>query len=287
MAKKYYCLVAGLPDILLGDKKVLFNSINLRNYLGEEVSEQDFRMIQALYLPFDHYNLISLLFQLKKEIDPRGVYTPMQLGVLEDKKQLDFLEDSDFPPYFIETAKAVLTSEEPISQIEAEKLLYTRYIQYVNGFSNAFLSEYLSFDINQKNVFAALNSRKYDLNIESELMGEGDVVEALQKSRSRDFGLSHELEYMEKLIQIFEEESLLDRELKIDRFKWEFIDEAAFFNYFTIEKVMSFVIKFLMVERWVALDEKEGRKMFQELLSELENRYEFPEEYKLRHGKKK
>ncbi|MGQ1784171.1 MULTISPECIES: DUF2764 family protein [unclassified Saccharicrinis] len=287
MAKNYYCLVAGLPDILLGDKKVLFTSITLREMLHEELAERDFSLVRALYLPFDHYNLIDLLFYQKKEFDPRGNYSTLELETLTDKKRLEALEDHEFPAYFVDFANKILYAEEPVKSADAEVILFRMYSDYLRQFSNTFLNEFLDFEINQKNIFTSLTGRKYDMEYEKELIGDGEVVEALVKSRSRDFGLANELEYVESLIQIYEDENILERELKIDRLKWNYLDESTFFNYFTVERVLAFVYKLLIVERWRALDEEEGRKMFQKLLSELESSYEFPEEYKLSHGKKK
>ncbi len=286
MAKNYYCLVAGLPDILLGDKKVLHTSIALREMLSEELTKQDFSMVQAIYLPFDHYNLIDLLYHQKKEFDPRGVFTIYELESLTDKRSLESLEGDIFPTYLVEFAKLVVAAEEPLERVNAEVILFKMYTEYLTTFSNSFLNEYMNFELNQRNIFTALNARKYGMDYEKELIGKGDVVDALVKSRSRDFGLANELEYIESLIQIYEEENILERELKIDRLKWDYLDEVTFFNYFTAERVMAFVYKLLMVERWIALDEEKGKKLFQQLVNELDNSYEFPEEYKLRHGKK-
>ncbi|SMO54136.1 Protein of unknown function [Saccharicrinis carchari] len=287
MAKNYYCLVAGLPDILLGDKKVPFTSIGLRDMLSEELAERDFSMVQALYLPFDHSNLINIYFEQNKEFDPRGNYSLNDLDPLINKKQLETLEGSNFPDYMIRFAELILFGDDEINSVDAEVKLYKMYAEYLHGFSNTFLQNYLQFELNQKNIFAALTGRKYEMNYEHELIGEGEVVEALIKSRSRDFGLANEIEYVESLVQIYEEENILQRELKIDRLKWEYLNESTFFNYFTIERVMAFVYKLFMIERWTELNEDEGKKMFQQLLSELKNSFEFPEEYKIRHGKKK
>ncbi|MDA3879783.1 MAG: DUF2764 family protein, partial [Prolixibacteraceae bacterium] len=69
MGINYYALVAGLPDILLEDKKVTFSSIELRNMLEEEVSSSDYDLVELLYMPFDHNNLLNLFFNTEKEFD--------------------------------------------------------------------------------------------------------------------------------------------------------------------------------------------------------------------------
>ncbi len=287
MGKKYYCLIAGLPDIVLGDKKVLFNSIILRESLLEELSSQDLEMANALYLPFDHYNLISLMYNQQKEFDPRGLFTLVDLEHLLDKKNIEDLSNSIYPQYVVQFVKEVLFAEEKIDSTQAEILLFKKYVVYLKSFSNQFLSEFVDYEVNVKNVFTALTGKKYGVAYEKELIGNTEITEALIKSRSRDFGLASELNQIETLVQTYEEESLLERELKIDQLKWEYLDDATFFHYFTIERVLSFIFKQFMVERWIALDEEEGQKMFRKLLSELESSYEFPEEYKLSHGKKK
>ncbi len=287
MAKKYYCLIAGLPDIILGDKKVLFNSVLLKETLQEELSQQDLEMAMALYLPFDHYNLISLLFHQQKEFDPRGVYSSFDLYHLTDKRSIEDFKNSDFPDYLVSSVKEILFADEKMSPVEAEMLLYRKYIDYLKSFSNPFLDEFIQYEVNVKNVFIALTGKKYGLDYETELIGKGDVVDALQKSRSRDFGLAAEIDHIELILQTFENENLLERELKIDQLKWEFLDEAIFFHYFTIERILGFIYKLFMVERWISLSEEDGMEMFRKLLGELESSYEFPEEFKLSHGKKK
>ncbi len=287
MANKYYCLIAGLPDILLGDKKTLYTSITLLEELKSELSPKDFLLAQALYYPYDHKNFLNLLYREGKEFDPRGVFTTLELEHLTDKRNIDSIEDVIYPSYLLSAVKEMMYAEEPMSKTQAEVFLTQKYYEYLKSFNNTFLNEYISYDVNQRNIFTALNGRKYQVDYQQELIGNDEVVEALTKSRSRDFGLSGELEYMESMVQLFEESSILDRELKIDQLKWNFMEEAIFFNYFTIERILAFIYKLFMVERWISLSEEEGKKLFQQLLSELESSYEFPEEFKLSHGKKK
>jgi ABC-type nitrate/sulfonate/bicarbonate transport system substrate-binding protein len=93
------------------------------------------------------------------------------------------------------------------------------------------------------------------------------------------------VEYIEDLLQIFEIENLKDRELKLDFHKWHFLENATFFNYFTIEKVLAFLQKLFIAERWIHLDPEKGREIFKKLFRELKSGFEFPEEYTLSYGK--
>lgn len=107
------------------------------------------------------------------------------------------------------------------------------------------------------------------------------MTQAIRKSNARDFGLNTELPFVDKLVQINENNSLLEREKAIDLLKWNYIDELNTFNYFSVEVILGFVIKLGMVERWLKLDKKTGEEMFHKLVRDLENSYEFPKEFNI------
>ncbi len=91
---------------------------------------------------------------------------------------------------------------------------------------------------------------------------------------------------MGQLIQIFEQGNLMERELRFDLYRWNMYEENTFFNYFSVEKLLLFVIKLQILERWNALDEKQGRELFEKLIADMQHSYEFPDDYKKNHGKK-
>jgi hypothetical protein len=67
--------------------------------------------------------------------------------------------------------------------------------------------------------------------------------------------------------------------MKFDLIKWKYLDENTFFHYFTIEKVIGYLIKLLLVDRWLKLDEEKGEQLFKKFISDLEKSYEFPKEF--------
>jgi hypothetical protein len=149
------------------------------------------------------------------------------------------------------------------------------------------MNEYVRNELNLRNVLTALNGRKYDMDVSVDIIGDGDIEHALKKSRARDFGLANDIDNLESIIHLHEIPNLLDRELKLDLMRWQSLDEATFFNYFSIEKVLAFIVKVFIVERWISLDEEKGKELFKRLITDLENSYEFPEEFILSHGTKK
>ncbi len=286
MAKNYYSLVAGLPDILLGEKKKGFSSKEFLNHLEDDLSANDYTLVKALYFPFDHTNYLNKKYGSPKPFDTRGVYVEEEVERLLSKRSLSTLDEADFPLYLIETAEE-LDRHTELNRSEAEVMLTQAYYDYLLDFNNDFLTSYVSFERNMKNVFIALNGRKYDIDVYHEFVtGSGVIVEALRKSKARDFGLAGEIDRLDDMLKLFDESNLQERGFKIDQLKWDYIEEISFFDYFTVEKILGFTYKLFMVERWMKLSAEEGRKLFERLLLDLDSKYEFPEEFNLGNGKK-
>ncbi|MFW6371457.1 MAG: DUF2764 family protein [Bacteroidota bacterium] len=285
--RKYYYLVAGLPDIIPDDKKLTFSSVQLRNYLQEHLHDSDFELVKLFYLPFDHENLLKLLYKEKFEWDERGNYSMNTIEQLADKKQYEVLDTDPFPSYLVQFMEYYHDDEEDFPKPEAINRLTQGWYNHLLSCGNEFVREFATYRMNMANIMLALNGRKHDLPFEDALIGEDEITLALKKSRSRDFGLSNEINDIENIIQIFEIDNILDRELRLDSHFWQFLDEATFFNYFTIERILAFVQKLFVAERWFRLDKEKGQQLFKQLLDELQSNFEFPEEFAITYGKRK
>ncbi len=287
MSKGYYYLVAGLPDLAPEEKKLSFTSAEFRDMMEDELAPKDFALLKLFYLPFDHENLLNLFFEEDKEWDSRGNFSKEEMEPLADRKLAYTAGLEAFPDYIAEFVLAMHDEDAPESKIEASRRLSADYYKHLKNQPNSFIKQLATYQQNTANVLTALNGRKHEIKYEQALIGNDEVTDALRKSRARDFGLRSEVEHIEDILQIFEMDNLTDRELKLDLNLWQFIEDATFFNYFTIEKVLAFVQKLFITERWIHLDPEKGREMFEKLFSELKSGFEFPEEYTLTYGKKR
>ena len=286
MSRNYYCLVAGLPDLIPDDKKLHFSSAGLRDYLAEELHPDDFEMVKLFYLPWDHDNLLSLLFKTGKDFDPRGNFPADQLEQLCDKKQFETIDTSLFPAYFIDFINFYHDEEEETTISACTSYLNEAWFSLLQNHSSAFLNQFARYKLSMGNILLALNGRKHNLPYDEGLMGNDEITHALRKSRSRDFGLSTEVTEIEEIIQIFETENILERELRLANHFWQYLDEITFFNYFTAERILAFVQKLFIAERWYHLNKEKGQEIFTRLLQELQSNFEFPEEFALTYGKR-
>jgi hypothetical protein len=104
-------------------------------------------------------------------------------------------------------------------------------------------------------------------------VGEGEVVEQLQRSSAADFGLRGEVAYVDAVITaVNDEQNLLEKEHKIDLVRWEQALELAGFDYFNINAILSYLARINIVARWSMLDPKRGREMLQRIMAELDGK---------------
>ena len=285
--RNYYCLVAGLPDIIPDDKKLHYSSVELRKYLKNELHPSDFELVKLFYLPWDNNNLLELLFSKEAEWDERGNYTKDFFEPFTDKKQLESLNFSLLPDYISDFIKSYHNSEEKISKSEAIKELTRGWYDLMLSSGNDFVIKVTEYKKRMGNIMLALNGRKHEIPYEDAIIGDDELARALKRSRARDFGISDENIDIENIIQMFEIENILDREMQFDNHFWKFLDENTFFNYFSIEKILAFLLKLFITERWFVLDKEKGQQIFNQFLEKLKTNFEFPEEFAITYGKRK
>jgi hypothetical protein len=100
-------------------------------------------------------------------------------------------------------------------------------------------------------------------------VGDTEISNQLRLSNSRNFELDESLDHLHALLRIAEETDLLQRELKTDLLKWEWLDEQIFVKVFNIESILTYMLKLQMMERWIQLDRATGNTTFRELVGEM------------------
>ncbi len=145
---------------------------------------------------------------------------------------------------------------------------------------NSLISEWFELNLNIGNILAAIYAKKYGIDITKVIVGSNKIAKIIKDNANiRDFGLSRELEYFDTIQRISEESDIYERERKADRFRWNWLEENTVFDYFNIEYIFAYLCKLQILERWVKLNAKEGERVFREIISNLKNQTNLPEEF--------
>lgn len=275
----YYYLVAGLPDISLEDGKLSYTISDFRAESYGDLSAKDQALIDLFYLKYDHADLLSLLKDKDAVTQGKGNFSSEDLLQLIASVKEGEKPDAKFPSYlydFIAQYLALPTDE----LYKAENLLASAYYAYAMKSKNPFIASWFEFNLNINNILAAFAARKYKMNVAEVIVGDTDVCEMLRTSNARDFGLSETLDYFEPLQRLVETDDLVEREKKVDQLKWKWLEDASFFHYFTIERLFVFLLQLEMIERWVLLDKEKGSELFRQMIQNLKDEVQIPEEFR-------
>ncbi len=276
----YYCLVTGLPELSLEDGKLSYTVSNFKTEIYPELSKADKKLVDLFYLKFDNRNLLTLLKDKEASVDTSlGNYSADELLSVITSLKEETAPDKKFPPYFYEFAKLYLDTPDEDRWLLEDKL-HGYYYNYAIKCGNAFISAWFELNLDVNNILAAMAARKYKMEVPKVPVGDNFVAEALRSSNARDFGLADDLEYFEQLVRINDTVDLVEREKKIDLLKWNWMEDNTFFNYFTIEKIFVFLMKLEMIERWVSLDKEKGNELFRQLIDQLKDEVQIPQEFR-------
>lgn len=277
---KYYYLVAGLPELTLDDSKLSYTVADFKTEIYPGLSVADQKLIDLFYLKFDNTNVLKLLNDKDAVIDPRGNYTAEELveaiAIIKEGGEMDA---KSFPSYLSIFISDYFNTSSP-QEILPENELSARYYAYAMECGNRFVASWFEFNLNINNILVAFMVRKYKWDITRNVLGDTEICEALRTSGARDFGLAGEVDCFDQLQKINEITELVEREKRIDSLRWNWMEDAIFFDYFTIERIFAFLLKLEMIERWMALDKEKGSQLFRSIIQELKNEVQIPAEFR-------
>lgn len=280
MSKYYYYLVAGLPELTLEDSKLSYTVADFKTELYPDLSDEDKKLIDLFYLKFDNANVLKLLKDKDAVIDPRGIYSAEELTeFISLLKDGDEVADAMFPSY-LSTFISEYFNTPAEDEFLHEDRLAALYYDYAMKCRNKFVSSWFEFNLTMNNILVALTARKFKMDIAPLIVGDTEVCEALRTSGARDFGLTGEVDFLDQLVKISETEELVEREKKIDQLRWNWMEEATFFNYFTIERLFVFLLQLEMIERWISLDKEKGNQLFRSIIATLKDEVQIPAEFR-------
>lgn len=276
----YYCLIAGLPEISLEDKKVSYTVSNFKLELDEALSKEDRDLIDLFFLYYDNINLLRLLRNPEALLDTRGKYTADELAeLIALVKETETPVDKRFPSYFFTFVAAILEERSLNEMLSLEDQLASLYYEYAAKASNTFIAEWFEMNLNVNNILSAIACRKLNRDAQSAILGNSEVSETIRQSAQRDLGLTGQLDYLEAILRITDEKDLYNKEQKLDLLRWRWLEEHTFFHYFTIERIFAYLVQLDMIERWISLNPEEGEKIFRSIIDKLKKEVKLPENF--------
>lgn len=267
MKREYTCLISSLPEIIIDFDTKKFDFEAFRREIEENVHPDDYELVKILFYPYDNQNLLNTLLNKNLMFQKKGNF---EQETLDEK-----IKNRNLPKYMndfievFENDKNEDFSDEILNLYERDKenLLQTLFYNEVMKTKNAFLQNWFTFDKELRNIQTAIIARRLQIDASNYFVGEN--AQTYARNTSADFGMSTEIDWVNKIVQLAETPDTLERERKIDLFRWEKIEELSVYNYFDIDAILAFIQKADIADRWLSLDKQTGKQMFDSILKDL------------------
>ncbi|MBU2643655.1 DUF2764 domain-containing protein [bacterium] len=262
MTIPYHYIVAGLPDIIFDEHKIELGLGAFINELLDQIPPVDARWLRYIGFPNDNKNLIALL---TNQSDPLVL-----TGNFSEETLRAEIKNPDQVPEYMQVFIAAYQANSPLIQnLSWENQLNWLFYEAATAVENRFLREWFTFELDLRNILAALNCRRAKESLETHLIGRNEVTDLLFKSSAADFSLPARVPWADELLAI-EFDHIPTSEEKLARFRLQQLEEMAEPEPFNIETVMGVGIALSIAERWSFLDDTTGAEMLQKIIQDLE-----------------
>ncbi len=256
----YYFLLPALPPLSLKSAPEMTHK-ELKDLLSLNLSPADLKKLRILLHPIDIYNIRALW--LGQPLDERGNLTATEL---EDA----LLVPDNLPLYLVEFLDRYESTE---TRLKAFPSLVASLFRETGEEFKGFLGKYYHFERERMLILTALRAKATGRDIVRELQFEDPsdpfIADILAQKDAADFIPPKEFEDLKILfVEKAHDPEKLDRAILEYRLKK--IEEMEDGDPpFSIDQVLGYVARFLIVDSWFRLDREKGR-LEAEKLSEYE-----------------
>jgi hypothetical protein len=253
MIGDYYFLAASLPPLQIGSAvDITFDEFI--NRVEINLSKRDFQKVVKIRQLIDIYNIRALL--LEDEIDPRGNLS---------KKELDeaLLIKAGLPDFVFDFLDRYQTVQEKIRNFSG---VISAFLNYAIASSEGFTKRYFIFEREFRLITAALRAKQLGRDIVREMQFEEPsdpfIMQILAQRDSTQFEPPQEYSDLKELFQACGSDPW-QRHKAFTEYKFRKMEEMQGMHPLSLDTILSYMVKLLLCEDWLALDKEKGNNTLQ------------------------
>ena len=254
----YYFVGTLLPDLYIDEKpEVSFEALKTLFY--DNLSPKDFAMTTSIRNYYDIYNLRA--YWKGEEFDPIG---NLDANELEEA----LITRSLLPQYVFDYLDKYETEEARLKHFPA--LLATFYkveIMHTNG---AF-RRYLILERELRLLMVAYRARKLGRDVVKELQYEYPedefVAQIIAQKDSDEFQMPEKYADFKPILDHYYHEPIAFQKAFYE-YIFSQIDQMVDIDSFSVDRLLAYMVKLIMVEKWQHLDKEKGLKIIDSILKE-------------------
>jgi hypothetical protein len=259
LKKNYYFLITVLPPLKI-EAEPDISFYDLMYLFIMNLSDEDLDKLRRLRMRFDILNIYQYL--TKEALDPRGNFS---------KKELEeaLINQVRFPDYVFDFLNSYESKEERVQYFT--RLITAYYHQEIEN-STGFLREYLTFERNLSLVMAAFRAKHHgrDLNKEFQFEDATDLLvrELLVGKGQPEFIFPFEYSDLEPILTSISREPMQEFRA-MNKYRYQKVMEMAEREEFSIDWLLSYTVRLMLLEDWWRLDDNRGNLILNEIVKEI------------------
>ena len=247
----------------------LNGSVELREFLNEVTP----------YLQAIHLNWLNMMLM---EQGHNSVLEYFTNGSVETETTLPFRLDwfdpeseqfSLLPSYMQRFSVKFWQKRSEHKMTEMEISLNDEYYQYLRQSGNGFIERWAIFSLNLRNYLTAKKCEEFTIPKQSQVVGKDDFAQRLVEFPTAHKEIQVEWPLSSVIVEILRDDDLLKRELALDQLKWNLIDEMNLFCYFSIDIILGYTLKLLILNRWKKVYHPEEPTSYEDLRENIWTNY--------------
>ncbi len=239
----YYSFIAGLPDLEFDVGQDTALPVLYPGILEEILPPEELEWVRLLWLRRFHLPVIAWLSG-----ESQGEDLPPELPV-----EAFHSANEAFQALPLYLRQLVLWKENDRGELPSARIahrLQQLYFRQLLASPNQFIREWGQSEMNLVNFMAARRSEATAADKKQQLIPGNSYYELLQEFTTSQKIIQTEYQLAAKLEPLFANANLLERELEMDRLRWNAIDEINRFEYFTLDVILGYFQKVLLLQRW-------------------------------------
>lgn len=255
---EYYFLATALPSIQIGaPPEITFSEFD--TLIRENLTKED---RYQFYLLRGYYDLMNIrAFWKKKPFE--------SFGTLDEKELEEALLEGAKLPGFVDRF---------LDQYKDTKERLSHFPQLVNEYfveaateAKGFAKEYLDFERELRLVLVALRAKQVKRDLLKELQFEDPydelVAHILAQKDAPEYEPPHKYQAVKQIFQDYKEEPL-ELHKALVRYRYEKVQNMVGVQMFSLDRILAYMIRLIMVIKWLTLDAEKGIHMVDQMIKE-------------------
>lgn len=249
----YYFVAPLLPPLILGERpEITFEELMYRLELN--LSKVDLQKVATIRRMIDLQNIRDLYLQ--KPLDSRGNLNEKELD--EALLVQDFL-----PEYVFDFLGQFEDTKEKARHFSG---LLARYFREEIEKQKGFLKQFLIFERELRLVLTALRAKKSKRDLIAEFQFEDFidpfVAHILAQKDAEEYIPPIEFQSLKEQLQ-FHEKDPLQQYRTVMEFTFQHIEEMTGYPLFSLDWILGYVARLLLVEKWLEQDEMQAKRILE------------------------